>query len=506
MWRKFLFLSIGTLVFFIASAQRIVYSEPDREDNKSTNFEVIGKMNDHFLIYKNTRANYNISLYDNAMKLVRKEKLEFMPERIINADILAYKDLFYLLYQYQKRNIVYCMAAHFDANAKLVGEPKVLDTTEVTFLANNKIYSFLYSEDKQKIAVNKINRKDDLMYVVTTSLFDNDLNPLSKTSVRVSMPERSDFLTEFNIDNEGDLVFLRASGTAQNDNINKVTIITKKASDDSINEYDLNVNKMYLDDIRVKVDNINQNYLITSFNSKSRRGNIDGLYCAIWNKTSASIIAATNNVFGEELRNNAKSEGNSRYAFNNFFLQNIVMRKDGGFVIAAESAYSSTRGNTLSRWDYLYGSPFWSPSAYYMYSTPYGFYYPWWRSGSFANQNTRYFADNIVLLSFDSSSRLEWSNVIRKSQYDDNTDNFIGYTTMNTGSEVHFLFNQLERKQLLLTDQSVTPDGQIHRSPTIRNLDRGYQFMPRFGKQVGAKQMIIPCQYRNYICFAKVDF
>jgi hypothetical protein len=263
---------------------------------------------------------------------------------------------------------------------------------------------------------------------------------------------------------------------------------------------------MYLDDIRVKIDNINQNYLITSFNSKSRRGNIDGLYCAIWNKTSASIIAATNNVFGEELRNNAKSEGNSRYAFNNFFLQNIVMRKDGGFVIAAESAYSSTRGNTLSRWDYLYGSPFWSPSAYYMYSTPYGFYYPWWRSGSFANQNTRYFADNIVLLSFDSSSRLEWSNVIRKSQYDDNTDNFIGYTTMNTGSEVHFLFNQLERKQLLLTDQSVTPDGQIHRSPTIRNLDRGYQFMPRFGKQVGAKQMIIPCQYRNYICFAKVDF
>jgi hypothetical protein len=77
---------------------------------------------------------------------------------------------------------------------------------------------------------------------------------------------------------------------------------------------------------------------------------------------------------------------------------------------------------------------------------------------------------------------------------------------MNTGSEVHFLFNQLERKQLLLTDQSVTADGQIHRSPTIRNLDRGYQFMPRFGKQVGAKQMIIPCQYRNYICFAKVDF
>jgi len=52
----------------------------------------------------------------------------------------------------------------------------------------------------------------------------------------------------------------------------------------------------------------------------------------------------------------------------------------------------------------------------------------------------------------------------------------------------------------------VTPSGGMTRNPTLKNLDKGYEFLPKFGKQVSAKQMIIPCLYRNYICFAKIDY
>ena len=69
-----------------------------------------------------------------------------------------------------------------------------------------------------------------------------------------------------------------------------------------------------------------------------------------------------------------------------------------------------------------------------------------------------------------------------------------------------FLFNLQEKRNLMLSDQSIEPSGQLTRRPTLKNLDKGYDFMPRFGKQVGAKTIIFPCQYRNYICFAKVDF
>ena len=129
---------------------------------------------------------------------------------------------------------------------------------------------------------------------------------------------------------------------------------------------------------------------------------------------------------------------------------------------------------------------------------------PWNRYGNI--NATRYYAENILVLSFNKDGRLEWSNVVDKSQYDDETDNMISFQTTNTGSEIHFLFNQFERRTLLLHDQSIGSDGKVFRNPTLKNLDKGYEFMPRFGKQVSARQIIIPCLYRNYLCFAKIDF
>jgi hypothetical protein len=77
---------------------------------------------------------------------------------------------------------------------------------------------------------------------------------------------------------------------------------------------------------------------------------------------------------------------------------------------------------------------------------------------------------------------------------------------MNTGGEVHFLFNNFESRRQILTDFSLQPDGKINRNPTLKNLERGFEFMPQYGKQVSARQMIIPCIYRNYICFAKLEY
>jgi len=112
----------------------------------------------------------------------------------------------------------------------------------------------------------------------------------------------------------------------------------------------------------------------------------------------------------------------------------------------------------------------------------------------------------VVVISFEPNGKMEWSNVIRKSQYDDNSDNFIGFGLLNSGDQLHFVFNVLEKRNMILTDQSISPVGQIDRNPTFKNLDRGYDFMARHIKQVGARQAIIPCQYRGYTCFAKLEF
>jgi hypothetical protein len=492
-------------------AQRITYSEPDRDDARTLNFEVVGKINGRYLIYKNYRDLHYVSVYDNEMKLVEKSKLDFinsMSARVLNTEFIQYMDFIYMIYQFQKKSAMFCMAVKLDGSGKKIGEPVLLDSTEnINYASNNKIYSVINSDDKQKIMIFKINTKNDKAHVLTTCLFNRELVLQKKSRLAINMPQRNDFLSEFSLDNDGDLACVRASGTSSNDNINKISLITKPAQLDSYALTDLKLGNFFLDDIRIKVDNINKHYVITSFLSKTKRGNVEGLYYVLWDKQQNKELLNATTIFSEEFREDAKAEGGSKSAFNDYFLKNVIVRKDGGFIIIAESAYTSSRGNTLNRWDYLYGSPYWSPVDYYTWNSPVG-YYPWWRSSTYNNLNTltRYFADNVAVISFEPNGKMEWSNVIRKSQYDDNTDNFIGFGLFNTGDQLHFMFNVQEKRSMILSDQSISPTGQVDRNPTFKNLDKGYDFMPRHSKQVGSRQAIVPCQYRGFTCFAKLEF
>ena len=158
-----------------------------------------------------------------------------------------------------------------------------------------------------------------------------------------------------------------------------------------------------------------------------------------------------------------------------------------------------------NRWDYLYGSPFMSPYNYYYYNPSYwGYYRPF--NGFNNNQSTRYYYDNILLLEISKDGNVVRDNIINKEQYADDNDNFLSFSTFITESQIHFLFNIMEKKAKLLTDNTLTATGAIKRNPTLRSIDRGYEFMPKLARQVGARQIIIPCTLRNQICFAKVDF
>jgi hypothetical protein len=178
------------------------------------------------------------------------------------------------------------------------------------------------------------------------------------------------------------------------------------------------------------------------------------------------------------------------------------VKKDGGFVIGSEAYYTTSRYSSWNRFNYLYGAP--TMLDYYSYSPLYNSWY--WRNRFSNNQSVRHHADNVAILSFDNTGKLEWSNVIHKEQFDDESDDHISYQLINTGGQLHFVFNQEEKRAQLLNDYTVNPNGQINRNPTLKNLDKGYEFMPKYGKQVSNNQVIIPCYYRNYICFAKLDY
>jgi len=501
MKRFILFIFSGLIMAGGATAQTIRFSDVDRGSVDDVNSDIIGKVNNRILIYRNLRSNHSISIYDNEMKTIKKVDLDFIPSRTHNIDFVAYPDFFYMIYQYQKNNIIHCLAVKMNENVERMTEPVEIDTTRIPVMTDNKIYSLLNSEDRQRILLFKIQTRYQKFDMVTF-LFDKDFKLLDKSRKVADYNERRESYDNFSLANDGTLVFTHERKSGFRDNSSGLELVIKAPGQDQFTDQPINLEERYVDNVKIKIDNLNKRYIINTFYYKKNRGSIEGLCVCIWDKENARPFASQFTGFDDVLRDEAKRSGQLRFAFDNFFIRQIIVKKDGGFILTAEDYTSETRGGTnWNRYDYLY-SPYYPSSGYYYYNPYSGYYRP---LGSYSNQSTRYYYENILVLSVSKSGKVEWNKIIQKDQFDDITDSFLSFSTMTMAGEIHFLFNN-DRRNQIITDQSITPNGTLKRNPTLKSQEKGYEFMPGLSKQVGANQLIIPCSYRGSLCFAKIDF
>lgn len=507
MKRLALFIFLLAVMPVAALCQKVTYSDFEHEDNRDINFEIIGKMKGGLVVYKNVRRwQHKINVFGDDMKIAKTVKLDFVPEKTFNLDFVVYADYFWMIYQYQKRNTLYCMAAKMDANAQIIGEPVQIDTTQIPFLSDNKIYTTIYSEDRQKIMVFKMPKKND-RYSLVTMLFNSDMKMVrERTRQDLELDERRDNYSNFMLDNEGTLVFTKDVRSTYRENSSALDFFYKPFASDTFTVRKVEIGKNYIDEVRIKIDNLNKRYILNSFYYKKNRGSIDGLFTYIWDKTADSAAIQSFMPVSDEVRAEAKRNGQLRFALDDYFIRQVFAKKDGGFLLTAEDYSTQRTGNAggWNRWDYFnnsYYSPFYN-NSYYYYNPYTGFYRPF---NSFGNQNTRYFYSNILLLSYDKNANLLWSRVIQKDQFDDDNDNFLSFSTFNNGGEINFLFNDDKNRNQIIANHSVAGNGTVTRKPTLKSQERGYRFMPKLSKQVGSSQLIIPCEYRGYICFARID-
>jgi hypothetical protein len=178
-----------------------------------------------------------------------------------------------------------------DSNGRKMGEPIDLDTTQIGWATNNKIYNTLVSEDKQKIMIFKINSKNPKNFIFSTLLFNNEMKLIvDKQRLSMSMEERNDYFTDFLLSNDGDLVFGKLVKNGGSDYISRVFLVAKPAGLDSFKMKELGTNDKVLDEVKIKIDNTNKRVLFTGFYYKQKRGNIEGLYTVGWDKATYSLF------------------------------------------------------------------------------------------------------------------------------------------------------------------------------------------------------------------------
>lgn len=490
-----------------ATAQRITYAEILNDDSRNMSFEILGNFNDNYLIYKNNDRKHRVTVYGNDMTIKDDVRLDFLPEKVFNLDFVSYPSTFIMVYQYQRGGSVFCDAALLDANAKLINTPIHLDTTKIGFFSENKIYYLTHSENRKRILLYKMQNRNNNFYL-NSFLFDENLKKLEATSTTFDFNERKESYGDLEVDNAGNFYFIKETNKNRAEFTSSMELNYHKFNGGMIDKKPLPLNDFLVQDVRIKIDNLNDLIFVNSFAYRKNQGNAEGIFSIAINKESLTQRTSAYVPFSDTLKSKLSQFANSRTAFDNFYIKNVVAKKDSGILVTIEDYSVQNRSNQrFNRFGFFdpYGYNFANPGFYRFQQRGFydDFYSPY---NNFNQRDLLYSYNDIIMISLDKNLAPQWETIINKKQSDVQNDNFLSFSTANIGGEIHYLFLQKDNNKQLISDHAIQPSGNLVRYATIKTGERGFNFMPRLAKQIGARQIIIPCTFRNSISFAKINF
>ena len=511
-------------------AQSYVLSGIEKTDKEDMQYEVLGKVANHYWIYKKNAGVSTIAQYNTQMQLVKQNDLSFLPAAVTSIEFIMGDDRVFAFYQFQSKTTVYAATAEINADGQLVGSPRIIDTANnIRPGSNLKVFNLLKSDDHRKLAIFSVNTTHEASIKVKVVSLNSEFEMINETAINVNAQNKKSNLSDFALDNAGNLFCLR-NMTLEN-KAPAVSMLYLAANGSEVLESAILNNTLLLDDIRLKVDNANGRVVLNSFYATAKKGNVEGIYTYAWDIQAKKELFSNAARFTDALRGAVSSKRNLKGAFDDFYLDRIQVQADGSTVVVAEWAETNGSRNYFSRWDYFYGGPFYSPFMYNFWNRPFGFY-PWTRFGlglgfgygfgfgmspfmwggpwmnpyaGFGYSSVNYNANKVAFISIDTKGSVQWVKTIDKRQSDVNTDQFIGYGIVENNNGTHFVYQKKEKGVSQFLINAMTKEGQLVKGENIILAEKKFEWMPRSLKQIGENEAIVPYQYKDKIGFAKIQ-
>jgi len=521
-------------------SQSYVVSGIEKTDKEGMQYEVLGKLGNHYWIYKKNGTISTIAQYNEQMQLVKQNDLTFLPAQVQQIEFIKRDQQLFAFYQFQNNKTVYAALATLKSDGQLNGDPVILDTAQnIRPGSRAKIFNLIESDDHQRILLFSVNTSNPSSIKLKTSSYNGNFEETADATISINAANKKSTLSDFALDNKGNLYCLR--NTTQNGSAPAVSLIYLSEGGREVIESPVLNAQFLLDDIRLKIDNTNNRVVLNSFYAISKKGNIEGLYTYIWDANTKTEILSSANRFTDANRALVTSKRNLKTALDAYYIDKVKTQSNGDYIVMAESAETYSNRSAFSRWDYFWGGPFYNPFLFNYWNRPFGFY-PWTRLGwmgfpgwdwgwggfgwgnwggwgwgglgwsgfynpyaSFGYPSVTYNANQIALMLFNQKGDLQWVKTIDKSQSDMNVDQFIGYGSFENNNGVNIIYYQKQKGQRQFVFNTLTNEGALSKGESINLQEKRFDWMPRALKQVGEKECIIPYQYNNKIGFAKVQ-
>jgi hypothetical protein len=463
-------------------AQKILYSEYDKFDFKDGEYSVVGMTGGLLYNYRTFGNEYFLDSYDDSMNKIATVILDFFPRRIYQVRFISYPEKIIVLYQASESNKIVQYAAVLDEKGRLKSKPIELGSVKTGIFGATKTYfSSSVSENKKMILVYSADDKSDQVTIDAKWL--NDSLKVIKKSHAVFTAANSVEHGEVNVANDGTVYAAAYSPQGADNYADQYWILKLPVGATKFEPLELKLGGKFATSGYMKIDQLNNKIYFGGFYSDHKSGNYDGIIYACYDMTINSF-QNTKMIPLDKESIFATGAKHSNHPFDNYEVRQIIVKKDGGFVLIAEVHYVTVR-NTFS-----------PRLGYYSYYSPYT-----------TSTIKEYHYNDLMALSYDKDGQRTWSTFIPKEQYSQEDGGmFSSYTLLNSGGTLAFLYNDFDRNHSRIQMATVSSEGKT----TVRAFEPdgndNPDWIPKAGKQVGSRTVIIPCLRKRQVCFAKVEF
>lgn len=369
--------------------------------------------------------------------------------------------------------------SHFDLDGNAIETRKVLSE-----LPNEKEHrvdlKYARSINKKKLLCYKNLDEGAKSETILYYLFDAKSDEMVMGKIQIPYPDDKFQVRKIMVSNAGKIYVL-----GKYFKVNRV-----KAPDDfgfKIYQYEagvaegkeitIDLGELYITDLTMKIDR-DENLFLAGFFSHQSTDEIIGTCFFRVNSQLQEEVRSSQRFSDEFLNNFLRDKQIERgRELQNFYLDNIILRSDGGVLLLAEKFYT-----TFNSYVDIYGN--WIDQKIYHY-------------------------DEVIVNSVSNTGDLEWSTVVPKRQQSERRDH-LGYLDVVSGMNLYLVYSyQPRREPRTLYVNSVDFDGRVdERNALLANISYDESFYPRSSEQISNTEALIVYQQDRDKIFSivKVEF
>jgi len=432
--------------------------------------------------FKNRR--YLLQFFNASLNLSWEKEVQAAQEnaRIIDLQLISNQVLMISYNDKPSGSGYEVYAQYISEEGNLKGNSVLLDDFPFVRFDDDRRPAIVFSKDRSKFAFTyRKADKEDSEQTIIAVVMDTSLQKLYKKEWNIFSPIRRFSPTHFLLTNESDFYLLGVQYTTDKrvklPGESYFSISGHHNSSDRIIRHDIKLEGKFLTDISIADDVLNHRLAVAGFYSETGMLASAGVFYTSLRKDSLTEAVIHFAPFTDELLQKSISDRNDfrKKELFNYYIDRLLLRKDGGAAVIAESYVESSR----TFWDYYTQTMI--THTYYRYG-------------------------NIIAASFNPEGGMLWNNVIQKEQNSMDDDGYqSSYCSLITGGRFYAIFNKyIDRRSSVMIGWI---DGQGNQKTDIlfEEAER-ITVIARAAKQVDESTMIIPAFRQNRFYLAKVTF